>query len=170
MVLVAVSAGLVIASSAFAAISAGDRISPDGPGRVTVGMTIDEASAALGAQLDVNRDAGDGTCFGARPLGSGRGISFLGTGDRIARAHVFGRSRIRTPEGAGVGTTERGVRSLYPGRVRASRHQYVRGGRYLTVTGYESGRLLIFETNARRRVTALRAGALPEVGYIEGCS
>lgn len=82
---------------------------------------------------------------------------------------MFGRSRIRTPEGAGVGTTERGVRSLYPGRVRASRHQYVRG-RYLTVSGYESGRLLIFETNARRRVTAIRAGATPEVQYIQGCA
>lgn len=62
------------------------------------------------------------------------------------------------------------MRSLYRGRVRASRHQYVRGGRYLTVSGYESGRLLIFETNARRRVTAIRAGATPEVQYIEGCA
>jgi hypothetical protein len=158
------------ASGAHAALTVNDRISPEGLGPVKVGMSLSEAAAALGGPLSVNRQAGDGTCFTARPRGSGRGVSFLGTGNRLAHADVFGRSRIRMPEGAGIGTTERQVRSLYPGRVSSSRHVYVRGGRYLSVATADPGRLLIFETNARGRVTRIRAGAVPEVRYIEGCA
>lgn len=170
LVVLIAAAVLAVAAPASALLSPVDRISPEGLGAVKVGMTIDEAAAAAGTSLRVNRIPGGGIrgCFTARPAGT-RALYFLGTGDRIARATIFRTSRIRTPEGAGIGTTERRVRALYPGRVRSSRHVYIRGGRYLTVGGFAPGRFVVFETSARGRVVAVNAGAAPEVGYVEGC-
>jgi hypothetical protein len=168
--LLAAFALLLAAPAASAAIAPTDRLRFDGLGPVNVGMTIDQASAALGREVEPDRNAGiGGECFSAALT---RNLFVLGTGEVIARVDVALRSRVATPEGVHIGTTERRARSIYRGRVRVTRHEYERGGHYLTVRSLDpaqSNLRYILETNGRR-VTAMRAGRLPEVRYVEGCA
>ena len=61
---------------------------------------------------------------------------------------------------------------MYPPREVAA-HKYVAGGHYLTFVPddpADADLRLIFETDASSKVTQFRAGRLPEVAYVEGCS
>jgi hypothetical protein len=89
---------------------------------------------------------------------------------RIARVEVFD-STVVTNHGARIGDTEATIDSLYPHRVTVTPHKYTEG-HYLLVAprdSTDSGLELVFETEGGR-VTQYRAGRLPEVEYVEGCS
>jgi hypothetical protein len=142
----------------------------DGMGPIRVGMTVAEASRAAGVRLVRDEPLGD--CSNATPQGNPRGVSFMVTGNRISRVNVYENRRVATGKLARIGDTEARIKSLYPGRIQVSQHQYVRGGHYLTfVPKDRSDRnyRLIFETDGKR-VTSFRSGKLPEVEYVEGCA
>ena len=64
------------------------------------------------------------------------------------------------------------IKSLYPGKIKVTPHTYVKNGHYLTFVPRDKtdqNYRVIFETDGQR-VTRYRAGKLPEIGYIEGCS
>ncbi len=142
-------------------------VSPDGFGPVKVGMTLPQASQALGVR--VTADAGhDGGCYYASPEGGFKGVAFMMSGPRIVRIDVRS-SRYATDRGARVGDSEARIKRLYRGEYKVSRHKYFEAGRYIEV-GAEGGRyLLLFETDGRR-VTTYRVGRPEQVGYVEGCS
>jgi hypothetical protein len=57
--------------------------------------------------------------------------------------------------------------------VSSGSHFYVAGGKYLSVTSTDpalSDHRLTYETDAAGKVTSFRAGRMPEVRYVEGCS
>ncbi|HAJ60211.1 MAG TPA: hypothetical protein DCP31_13915 [Cyanobacteria bacterium UBA8543] len=89
--------------------------------------------------------------------------------------HNYGRagnSRVSTVRGARIGDTESKIKSLYPGQIRVTRHHYQSNGHYLIFTPKdrsEANYRIIFETDGNR-VTNFRAGKLPEVEWVEGCS
>jgi hypothetical protein len=88
---------------------------------------------------------------------------------RVARVETQD-SAVATDRGGRVGDSESRIDSLYSGRVTVEPHKYV-NGHYLIVapeTAGDSSRI-IFETDGAR-VTRLRAGLLPAVGWVEGCS
>lgn len=77
---------------------------------------------------------------------------------------------VPTADGARVGDTEKRVLALYGKRVTVSPHEYT-DGHYLTVrpvTG-DTTFLIIFETDSST-VTTFRAGRVPQVQWVEGCS
>jgi hypothetical protein len=84
---------------------------------------------------------------------------------RIARVDVENQS-IATGAGARIGDSEARIKRLYP-QVEVTPHKYVRG-HYLTAMPAGEYRI-IFETDGVR-VTRYRAGRMPEVKWIEGCS
>lgn len=89
---------------------------------------------------------------------------------KIARVDVYERG-YRTAAGVGVGSTEAEVKAVYRPFVRVSRHFYDPGGRYLIVRSPNpalSPYRIVFETDGSR-VTAFRAGKLPEVEFVEHC-
>ncbi|HEX8286777.1 MAG TPA: hypothetical protein VF556_02205 [Pyrinomonadaceae bacterium] len=133
-------------------------------GAVKVGMTVPQASRAFGIPLvttdEVNRD-----CYYVSPKRGFKEIGFMVTNNRIARIDTDS-NKYTTSEGAKVGDSEATIKRIYKGLVKVSRHKYV-DGHYLTVK--QSKFEIIFETDGKR-VTSIRAGKLPEVGYIEGCS
>lgn len=147
----------------------------DGAGPVRVGMTVDEARAALGGDFVVGGQGG-----GAEPQGceyawsaaAPAGLAFMVEGGRVVRVDVGDSSAVATRMGARVGDTEEQVRALYGGRVQIQPHRYVEGGRYLVVLPVEprDGRLrMVFETDGER-VTRYRAGTTPQVEWVEGCA
>ncbi|MGC1853266.1 MAG: hypothetical protein WA687_12590, partial [Solirubrobacterales bacterium] len=100
-------------------------------------------------------------------VGPSRG-DLLGHG-RIARVDVFKRG-YTTEGGLGIGSTEAEVKEEYGVYVKVSESEYGRG-HYLTVRPPDAARSryrIVFETDGSR-VTAIRAGQLPEVGFVEHC-
>jgi hypothetical protein len=59
--------------------------------------------------------------------------------------------------------------SLYAPAVHREPHKYVDGSYLIVPSARDSTRQLVFETDGRV-VTALRAGMLPMVRWVEGCS
>jgi len=139
-----------------------------GAGPAQVGMPLAAAASALGAVPDTAAAAG--SCSYLRPAGDPAGVKVMVNEGRVARVEVDSGA-VRTVEGAGIGDAEARVRKLYAGRVTETPHKYT-SGRYLTVTPAapaDSAFRLVFETDGAK-VTRFRAGRLPEVEWVEGCS
>jgi hypothetical protein len=146
----------------------------DGAGPLRMGMTVDEARAALGGDFQPDGQAvgtvdGPEGCQYAR---SGRlpgGMKVMLEGARVVRVQVDSGA-IATVEGARIGDPEARIQQTYPGRVEVQPHKYTEG-HYLVVrpADGDTTRLLVFETDGSR-VLRFRAGQRPQVGYVEGCS
>jgi hypothetical protein len=131
-------------------------------------MTIAEARAAVPG-IAIHRHAETGCDF-AFALTLPPGVSVMIERGIVVRVDVDSNSTA-TAEGARVGDSEEGVRSFYRGRISTTPHKYT-DGHYLTVTPVsrtDSLLRIIFETDSGR-VTGYRAGQLPQVEYVEGCS
>lgn len=140
-----------------------------GIGPIKIGMTIQQAEVLAGpARVEriEPRDACGWAWFASAPVG----ISFMVTRDTLVRANVD-VTGFRTRRGLGVGSTEADVLMNYSPNVRTRPHPYTGPeGHYLIVEDPAlPGFRIIFETDGKV-VTSLRAGRLPEVNAIEGCS
>lgn len=158
------------APSSSAPPAAAHRLELRGFGPVRVGMTVQEAGAALGTRLVPVIDPPDEECATYGPESGFDGVAFLVARGVVARTDVTAGST-QTPEGVALGQSEDEAQRRYGGRLAVGDHDYLVGGRYLTLIptapADEDFRLVI-ETDGRK-VTALRAGRLPEVEYSEGC-
>jgi hypothetical protein len=143
-------------------------VSYDGFGPVKIGMTLSQASKALG--MRVTRDAGyvGDDCYYATPKGDFKGIAFMMAGTRIVRIDVESGNH-STDKGAKIGDAEARIKRLYKGEYKVSGHKYFPAGRYIEVE-IKGGRYsIIFETDGKR-VTTYRVGRPEQVGYVERCS
>jgi hypothetical protein len=132
-------------------------------------MTPAEATAAAGISISASQEAAE--CTYATVVGGPAGVGYMLVNGHIARVDVRADSQVKTLSGAGIGDTEAEVKALYPG-IQSSPHKYVPTGHYLTLvpsSPADQDFRVIFETDGTK-VTAFRAGKLPEVGFIEGCS
>jgi hypothetical protein len=145
-------------------------VSIRGYGPLEAGMTIAEAEKA-GGRAFKKSDSLESGCHMVRLAGdSGNGPLFMVVDGKIARVDVTGPG-IQTNHKVAVGDDEAKIAKVYPERVTVSPHKYTEG-HYVTVgprTEADSGFEVVFETDSQR-VTRYRAGRLPEVEYVEGCS
>jgi hypothetical protein len=141
-----------------------------GIGPIRVGMTVGNASAAVDGALYMRKDADKHECDYVRWRGGPKGVEVMISSGRIARIDVD-TAGIATAEGAHVGNTEEEVMAMYVGRVSVTPHKYT-DGHYLTITPVnpdDSLYRIVFETK-NGLITRYRAGRLPQVEYVEGCS
>jgi hypothetical protein len=145
-------------------------VSIRGYGPIEAGMTVGEAEKAVGRAFD-RSEALEGGCHMVRLAGdSGTGPLFMVVDGKIARVDVTAPG-IQTSHTVAVGDDEAKIAKVYPERITVSPHKYSEG-HYVTVgprTEADSGFELVFETDSQR-VTRYRAGRLPEVEWVEGCS
>jgi hypothetical protein len=144
-------------------------VADTGFGPITIGMTPQQANDAVARTLQVPTGLTDEACDYASPRGIDS-LDFMIEGGRIVRIDVY-RHDIRTVQGAGVGDTEDRIQEIYSGHVQVTPHSYT-DGHYLTVIPADTVAhpyLFVFETDGKV-VTTFRAGILPQVKYIEGCS
>jgi hypothetical protein len=141
-------------------------VRPDGIGPLQVGVPLATASRTLGEELRVTQ-AG---CDHVNPTTMPEGILLMVIDDTVARVEVDSAG-IRTTEGAQVGDSESRVLELYGARARIEPHKYTYpDGHYVVVTPPgDTLHRLIFET-LKGRVTTYRAGRVPAVQLVEGCS
>ena len=139
-----------------------------GIGPLRAGMTLPEASAALGGALVGPSGADTAGCYFVQWRGGPPGVRVMVEGGRIARVDVD-TAGIRTAAGAGIGDTEEQIQQLYPGRVAVTPRKYEEG-HTLTIApnATDSSHAIVFET-AGGKVTRYRAGRRPQVEYVEGC-
>jgi hypothetical protein len=145
-------------------------VTEHGIGPLRAGMTFTEADAALGGALLVPVSADTSGCDYLVWDKGPSGVHVMFDQHRIARVDVDTAS-IATAAGARVGDDEARIKRLYPGQVVVTPHKY-EDGHFLTVTPpapADKQFRIIFETSGGR-VTRYRAGILPSVEYVEGCS
>lgn len=142
-------------------------VSVRGIGPLVAGMTLEEARAALGSEIT---EPADSQCAYVTSENGPATVRLMVVDGRVARVEVHDTT-VATAAGARVGDSEARVDSLYSGRVEVMPQKYS-DGHYLTVmpaTPADSQFRLVFETDAGR-VTTFRAGLLPMVEWVEGCS
>ena len=144
-------------------------VTAHGYGPIRSGMTLAEAAAAGGRPFGEPQMGSEECDYFLFADDSLRGSAhFMVINGQIARVDVNDTS-IATAEGARIGDSEQRIQELYPGRVTVQPHKYS-DGHYLVVTSIaDSGFRIIFATDGQK-VTTYRAGRMPEVQYVEGCS
>lgn len=144
------------------------RITTAGYGPVKIGMSVAEASAALGARLVSDGPVDNPTCHYLRPEPAVEGLWFMISDDHVVRVEVNAPG-ITTRSGLGVGDSEARVKETLPS-AEVTPHKYVApDGNYLTVWSAARKAAVRFET-LQGKVTSFYAGRVPEVEYVEGCS
>jgi hypothetical protein len=145
-------------------------LNEEGLGQIQIGMTLDDAvnMGLLNERPDLKVDCD--FVYPAVGAGVPDGVSVMVIRGKIARIDVD-TGAVTTEDGARIGDTEDRVKSIYGDDVQVEPLKYIEGGHYMTVLGdsASAGNALVFETDGKR-VTRFRAGRLPEVKWVEGCS
>jgi hypothetical protein len=143
-------------------------VSYDGFGPVKIGMTLSQASKALGVRVTRDASYEGSTCYYASPKGGFKNIAFMMSGSRIVRIDIDSKD-YATDRGAKVGDSEARIKRLYKGKFKIYQHKYVDDGHYIEVEMEGGKYFIIFETDGRH-VGRYRVGIPEQVGYVEGCS
>jgi hypothetical protein len=131
-------------------------------------MTVEEAQEAAGVEL-----ISDGTDLGGCSYSAPAeltGVNFMVVNGEIARVGVA-QAVVTTMSGLTLGASETEVIEEYGDNIERTQHEYVADGSYLTYVPDDptDDARIVFETDGAN-VTLIRAGRLPEVGWIEGCA
>ncbi|MEO7359456.1 MAG: hypothetical protein ABI120_03960 [Gemmatimonadaceae bacterium] len=142
-----------------------------GFGALRSGMTFTEANDSLKGALKAAKGADLAECEYVQWEGGPKGLLVMVLENKIARVDVTDSSMIATDAGAKIGDSEDRIKALYGARVSVTPHKY-EDGNYLRVKSADvtdTSHFIVFET-AKGVVTRFRAGVLPGVDYVEGCS
>jgi hypothetical protein len=145
-------------------------VTEHGIGPLRAGMTFAAGDSAVGGALLVPVGVDTTGCDYLVWDGGPPGVHVMFDAHHIARVDIDTAS-IATAAGARIGDDEARIKRLYPGQVTVTPHKYV-DGHYLTVTPSapaDKQYRIVFET-VGGRVARYRAGIMPSVEYVEGCS
>ncbi len=140
----------------------------DGLDPVKIGMTRNQAEAAIGVRLKEAEGSGVENCEVLnRRDGRDSFIWYMVESGKITRIAVD-HSGIRTPEGIAVGSSEEKIKRVYPIDVAVIPNTYDDQGHDVTIGEKKHHRGYVFETH-NGVVVALRSGVFPSVTYVENC-
>lgn len=142
-----------------------------GWGPVKIGMTRAQVAKALGAPLRGEAIETLDLCVEQSARSPAyRGMIFMFEDRRLTRISASSNSRVHTPSGVRVGSTAAEVRRAYGRKLQSGPHKYVGPpAEYLTYWTVATKRGVRFETDERRRVARIHAGAA-SIEYVEGCA
>ncbi|HEY3239992.1 MAG TPA: hypothetical protein VGL92_10540 [Acidimicrobiia bacterium] len=162
-------------------LSEASRLRLDGIGPIQIGMTVAEASAAVGRTVAVHPNSllhgADSLCGFAEVSRGPADLLFMVLRDdpaaewRIYRVDVHESSRIATGGGIRIGATEDEVKQVYGDELQVEPHEYTGPeGHYLVLDADGAGGyMLLFETDGTR-VLQFRSGNDEAVRHVEGCA
>jgi hypothetical protein len=148
-------------------LSQSSPLSTEGLGPILAGMSLDEAEEAAGTRLTEGPTLhGDCQYLSAEGL---NGVSFMHNDGEIARVDVT-KPVVATLSGIRVGDTEAEVIEEYGDQISVQPSELNPGYSTLTFTPSDpSDKTRTVFTTDGSKVTAIHAGRLPEVEFIEGC-
>ena len=150
-------------------------LTPEGLGAVRIGMTVAQAEKALGVKFIARQEEFfEPGCWYTHPAGEQVSRAYyMVAGVVIVRIDVRGDAKapsLHDAKGLGIGAEEKAVITAYGGHLENTPHPYLNEtGRYLRIPEKDGKTALLFETD-EGKVTSFRAGRIPFVDYIEGCS
>lgn len=162
---------------AAAAPAAAERFGFYGLSPAAAGQLLAQAEAALGTPLVAEplpaaraAKAAAGGPARCHYRGNARqpGVRYAVDGEVITRIETRD-ARYATVSGVHVGDSAERVQQVYGKRLSSTPHPYFDRGRVLTVYSPDHRFALVMEANDQGRITTLRGGRLPEVGWLEGC-
>jgi hypothetical protein len=152
------------------ASAAGLSLTPNGLGKLKLGMSPQQAQAALGRRMTTLSPAFLPSCGYTSVPSLRLAIMFLD--HRVARIDVLKNSPVHAMGGIRRGDVEGDVRRVYGPKVTETSHVYTSGS-YLTIgwrTGRYANRGIRFETDENGTVTSFHAGRRDAIRYVEGCA
>jgi len=142
-----------------------------GIGPIQIGMTLEEATDALGLPLvPIGSNLG-GDCAYYQPDSVSQALGFMVVDNRVIRVDVWPGSSLATVSGAKIGSTTEDIAALYPGQIEVMPNPYTKG-EFLILTPQDPELTLfrlVFETDAEGKVVQYRAGQFPAVTWPDGC-
>jgi len=160
--------GVCAASLAFVAAAAPTWcLGMSGLGPIRAGMTVEQVmQLADFSGLERRNPAGE--CWYLHYGGGSTAFDLMIIGGTVVRLELKGGSKLRTFSGAGIGTTEDQLKTMYGSRLDIQPHKYDTNGHTITVKSSGGDHGLRFETSGGR-VTAIQAGPWEHLNYVEGC-
>lgn len=144
-------------------------LTPDGWGKVRIGMTQAEVARALGAKLEGEPIEDENLCV-EKISPALADMWFMFEGGKLTRISVGDKSAVTTPRRIGIGASADQVRKAYPLGLEAEAHHYLDlPAEYLTYWTVPQRRGVRFETGADRRVETIHAGT-DSIQFVEGCA
>lgn len=148
---------------------AASTVSTVGIDRVVFGMTVNQAERALEGELVPVTEPFNIECYKVRPAGGPVGLEFTVTAGTIERVDLS-TDLITTRSGAGVGSTEESLRSLFGDSVHTEARPG--GGNNIIFTPSDASDAafrVIFETDGMT-VGRFRSGRVPQVEPTDFCA
>ena len=164
-VLLAAAAGSMLAAVSFAASSW--CLGMGGIGPIRAGMTVEQV-LALADFPGIERKQAASECWYLRYHGDGSDFDLMIIDGKVVRVELKGASKLRTFSGAGIGTTESSLATMYGTRLEVQPHKYDPAGHTITLKSSDGDFGLRFETSGGK-VTAIQGGPWEHLNYVEGC-
>jgi hypothetical protein len=144
-------------------------VSTAGLDAVLFGMTIAQAEKAAGTRLlpDPAFPAGP-QCIVLKPEKGPEGVWFTITKGVVARVDIRAPSKVKTKSGAGIGSTDAQLQSLFPGRLSETATPTGKTIIYTPVDAANANYRVIFDTDGKA-VTAYRSGQVPQIEPAQPC-
>ena len=138
-----------------------------GLGPIRAGMTVEQVMR-LADFSGLERKNAAGECWYLHYRGDSSAFDLMIIGGSVVRLELKGGSKLHTFAGAGIGTTEDELKSMYGSRLDIQPHKYDANGHTITLKSSAGDHGLRFETSAGR-VQAIQAGPWEHLNYVEGC-
>jgi hypothetical protein len=142
-----------------------------GVGPIRIGMTLEEATDALGLPVVPLGSNPSGECAYYQPDTLSQALGLMVVDNRVIRVDVWPGSSLATVSGVSIGTTEAELKTLYPGQIEEAPNPYTQG-KFLTFVPEDPELALyrlVFETDAQGKVVQYRTGQFPAVTWPDGC-
>ena len=142
-----------------------------GAGPLRIGMTLEEATDALGIPLIPLGKNLSGECAYYQPDTSAQTLGIMVVDDYLIRVDIWPGSTLPTISGAKIGSSEAEIMELYPEQIEVAPNPYTKG-KFLTLVPNDpqlSLYRLVFETDAKDMVVQYRTGQFPAVTWPDGC-
>lgn len=171
---VAATLGLLAGLSTSWAAPVTATLTPQGLGKVRIGMSWHQAERALGVKLTGEGASATASCWYAeRSDGIDPGVSYMVEKGRITRIDIGQPAsgalpRIVTAAGIGLGADVEAIRRAYGAGVRLEAAEIEPDTNLIHVEA-SKGRGTVLEIRDGK-VTAFRSGLKPAIDYSEGCS
>ena len=130
--------------------AAAPHLTPDGWGKVRIGMSQPQVAKTLGATLEGEAIEDEAACV-EKIAAAFPGMWFMFEEGKLTRISIGEKSTVTTPRRIGIGTRADEVRSAYAKGLQAEPHHYLDlPAEYLTYWTRPNARGVRFETDRRQ--------------------